>query len=164
MRAIGYARQSRATEAAASPEAQRRAIEAYAAAQGWTLIETVSDIGRSGYDPKVVRPGLEALLRTVESSDIERVIVYKLDRLTRRGIVEALTLVQRIEDAGAALVSVTEPFDTSSALGQGIFALLLSLARAESEKLAERVRSGKAIVRGRGGWLGGKAPYGFRIE
>lgn len=150
--------------AAASPEAQRRAIEQYAESQGWRLVESFSDIGRSGFDPKVQRPGLETLLTAIERGGVERVIVWKLDRLTRRGISEALAIVERIERAGAALVSVTEPFDTSSALGQGIFALLLSLARAESEKLAERVRSGKMIVRERGGWLGGPVPYGFRVE
>jgi DNA invertase Pin-like site-specific DNA recombinase len=164
LRAVGYVRQSRESVAAASPEAQRRAVEDYVRSQGWRLVEVFTDIGRSGFDPKVQRPGLDALLTTVEKGGVERVVVWKLDRLTRRGIGEALTIVDRIRDAGAALVSVTEPFDTSSALGEGIFALLLSLAKAESEKLAERVKSGKAVVRKRGGWLGGPVPYGFRVE
>jgi DNA invertase Pin-like site-specific DNA recombinase len=163
-RAVGYVRQSRESVAAASPEAQRRAIEDYVRSQGWRLVEVFTDIGRSGFDPKVQRPGLETLLTTVDRGGVERVVVWKLDRLTRRGISEALSIVDRIREAGAALVSVTEPFDTSSALGEGIFALLLSLAKAESEKLAERVKSGKAIVRERGGWLGGPVPYGFRVE
>src|SRR5215831_730920 len=98
--AVGYVRQSRESQAAASPEAQRQAVAQHAESQG----------------------------------GVDRVIVWKLDRLTRRGISEALAIVERVERAQAALVSVTEPFDTSSALGQGIFALLLSLARAESEK------------------------------
>jgi len=164
LRAVGYVRQSRESQAAASPEAQRQAIAQYAESQGWRLVETFSDIGRSGFDPKVQRPGLEALLGLVGQGGVDRVIVWKLDRLTRRGISEALSIVERVERAQAALVSVTEPFDTSSALGQGIFALLLSLARAESEKLAERVRSGKKVVRERGGWLGGPIPYGFAVE
>lgn len=162
--AVGYVRQSRQTEAAASPTAQRRAIEAYAASQGWQLADVLSDIGRSGYDPRTFRPALDELLTLVERGGIDRVIVWRVDRLTRRGIGEALEIVGRIKACGAALVSVTEPFDTASALGEGIFALLLSLARAESEKLGERVRSGKAVVRSRGGWLGGPTPYGFQVE
>lgn len=162
--ALGYVRQSRQTEAAASPAAQRGAIEAFAASQGWQLADVLSDIGRSGFDPKAIRPALDELLALVESGGVDRVIVWRVDRLTRRGIGEALEIVGRIRACGAALVSVTEPFDTSSALGEGIFALLLSLARAESEKLGERVRSGKAVVRERGGWLGGPTPFGFRVE
>ena len=54
LRAVGYVRQSRESLAAASPEAQRRAIEQYAESQGWRLVESFSDIGRSGFDPKGV--------------------------------------------------------------------------------------------------------------
>jgi len=163
-RALGYIRQSRTSEAAASPAAQKRAIEDFARSQGWLLVDVFSDIGRSGFDPKAHRPALDNLLSLLERGGVQRVIVWKLDRLTRRGIGEALAYVDRIKNAGAALVSVTEPFDTSTALGEGIFALLLSLARAESEKLSERVRSGKSIVRERGGWLGGPVPFGFGVE
>ena len=74
---------------------------------------------------------------------------------------EALQLVDRITDAGAELVSVTEPFDTSTALGRGVFALMLSLAEAESEKLSERFSVAQAVQRDRGLWLGGPVPYGF---
>ncbi|MGZ6361378.1 MAG: recombinase family protein [Ktedonobacterales bacterium] len=164
LRALGYIRQSRASEAAASPEAQRQAIASFCKAQGWHLVDVFEDIGRSGFDPRAQRPGLAALLAQCERGGVQRVLVYKLDRLTRRGIVEALDIVQRIEAAGAALVSITEPLDTSSALGQGIFALLLSLAQAESEKLSERVRGGKNVSRARGGWQGGPTPYGFALE
>src|SRR6516165_8848592 len=104
MHTLGYVRQSRESQAGASTEAQRRAIERYAESQGWRLIETFSDIGRSGFDPKAQRPGLEELLRTAERGGVDRVVVWKLDRLTRRGISEALAIVERIEAAGAALV------------------------------------------------------------
>ncbi len=163
LRALGYIRQSRASEAAASPEAQRQSVARFCESQGWTLVDTFEDIGRSGFDPKAQRAGLAALLDVAARGGVDRVVVYRLDRLTRRGIVEALELVQRIEATGAALVSVSEPFDTSNELGKGIFALLLSLARAESEKLRERVLSSKSASRERGGWQGGAAPYGFRI-
>ena len=50
--------------------------------QGWQLVDVFSDIGRSGFDPKVQRPALEDLpFSLVEGGQIDRVVVWKVDRL-----------------------------------------------------------------------------------
>ncbi|HWK92607.1 MAG TPA: recombinase family protein [Luteimicrobium sp.] len=162
-RAVSYGRQSRERDdkSAASPEAQRtktlRAIED----RGWTFVDHYEDRGRSGWDPKVDRPGLAAALAELEAGRADALVVYRLDRLTRRGVVEAVRLVERIQAAGAVLVSATEPeFDLSTPVGSGFFAILSAMAAQESENISTRTRAAKAVLREVGSHMSGRPPFG----
>lgn len=165
-RAIGYVRQSRRKDSEASPESQRTAIEGFCQAQGWTLVGFHEDIGISGWDVSVRRPGLEAVLADVALGKADRVVVRDLSRLSRRGIIEALDIVERLEASGAVLASVAEPFlDTSSPIGQAIFSLFAAFARQESDLRSEKVREAKAAIRAKDpAFQGGTVPFGFRLR
>jgi site-specific DNA recombinase len=163
-RAVTYARQSKQREddSAVSPEAQRRATRAQVEAKGWQFVRHFEDVGRSGYDPKAKRPGLDALLAAIEAGEADKVVIYKLDRLTRQGVAEAVRLVDLLARHGAALVSVEESFlDTGSKMGQGIFALFAAMASQESENISTRTTAAKALLRVSGSHAGGRAPYGY---
>src|SRR4051812_30533079 len=110
-RAVTYGRQSKVREddSAGSPTAQRESTAAFVAARGWDFTGHYEDVGRSGYDPKAKRRGLEALLAAVRRHEVDIVVVYRLDRLTRQGVVEAVRLVGELRRYGASLVSVNEP-------------------------------------------------------
>ncbi len=82
--ALGYARVStdEQTREGVSLEAQRERIRAYAQAKDLPLGDILVDEGRSGKDLK--RPALQELLARCDRGEVAHVIVWKLDRLTRR--------------------------------------------------------------------------------
>ena len=91
-----------------SLDAQREACEAYIASQrheGWELIkDRYDDGGISG--GHLDRPALQILMDDVEAGRVNRVVVYKIDRLTR-SLTDFAKLVDRLDGAGASFVSVT---------------------------------------------------------
>lgn len=164
MRAITYGRQSkqREDESQGSPEAQRKQTRALIDSRGWTFVEHFEDLGASGYDPKALRPGLDSALAAIEEGRADVLVVYRLDRLTRRGVAEAIGIVGNLRRNGASLVSASEPFlDTSTAMGTGIFGLFAAMAEQESENISTRSRGAKAALREAGSHAGGRAPFGF---
>jgi len=162
--AATYGRQSKAREddSAASTLGQKTKTGALVALRDWAHVGHFEDVGRSGYDPAAKRPGLDALLAAVRAGEVKRVVVWKLDRLTRQGVVEATRLVRELREHGAELVSVEEPWlDTSTAMGLGIFGLIAAMAEQESENISTRTRGAKATLRKAGSWSGGNPPYGL---
>jgi site-specific DNA recombinase len=71
-----------------SLNAQREACEAFIksqAGEGWRLVKTAyDDGGLSG--ATMERPALQRLLSDINQGLIDVVVVYKVDRLTRRGV------------------------------------------------------------------------------
>ena len=159
--AVGYVRVSREEQVreGVSLAAQRGRIEAYARAKGLDLAEVLADEGLSGKN--LERPRLEELLIRCRRGEIAHVIVWKLDRLTRRtrhllSLVEDLVLARRIE-----LHSVSESLDTSTPHGRFVLTLFGGLAQMERELIAERTRGALAWKREQG-LPTSHAPLGFR--
>ena len=149
-RSVGYARVSREEQAreGVSLQAQRDRIAAYARAKGLMLTDVLVDEGLSGKD--VNRPALQILLDRCRHGDVHHVIVWKLDRLTRRtrhllSLVEDLFLARHIE-----LHSVSESLDTSTPHGRFVLTLFGGLAQMERELIAERTRGALAWKRENG--------------
>jgi len=173
---IGYARVSTEGQESegSSLDAQRAAIEAYAAAQGRPLRAVFVDVASAR---SLDRPGLAAALRlaaeTVETrwmagglaapkSDAVSFVVVKLDRLTRsvRDLGELLG-GPFAPGRGVALVAVRDSIDTSTAAGRLVLHLLGSVAQWEREAIGERTREALAHVRRQGTYLGAP-PFGWR--
>lgn len=93
------------------------------------------------------RPELDALLREVRRGDV--VLVYKVDRLAR-SLWHLLFILRRLERTGAALRSLTEPFDTSTPMGRLFLQMLGSFAEFERSVIRERCAAGRAQARQRG--------------
>ena len=165
-RVVLYARQSRARddESEASPTSQLDACRSFAAARGWAVVGEFSDVGLSGYDPAVHRAGFESAISSIETGRADAVVVHYLSRLTRRGAGEATRIYERLNSVGGSIVSVSEPIDTSTPIGRGIFALLASMAEQEAVTIGARSAAAKAVVAAAGGWTGGQRPYGYRSE
>ena len=139
--AIGYARVSTDEQAreGVSLEAQQARIRAYAQAKDLPLGDILVDEGRSGKDLR--RPALQDLLARCDRGEVAHVIVWKLDRLTRRtrhllSLVEDTFLARQIE-----LHSVSESLDTSTPHGRFVLTLFGGLAQMERELIGERTRS-----------------------
>lgn len=158
---VGYVRVS--TEGQAEHglglDTQRARIQAYGQSQGWTLTTIYKDAAQSGADLK--RDALLQLLAQVRAGQVERVVVYKLDRLSRR----LLHLKQLVDDEfiphHTALVSVTEPINTETPAGRLFFNLLGSFAEFEREVITERMDSGRRTRAAHGRKAQGYAPLGY---
>ncbi|MDN4479902.1 recombinase family protein [Demequina muriae] len=164
-RAITLGRQSREREdkSAGSPEMQKRETRRFVEEKGWDFVEHFEDLGRSGWDKEAPRPGLDAALAAIEDRTADTLVVYRLDRLTRQGLMEAASLLKRITDAGGRLVSATESdIDVSSSMGAMQFAMLSAFAKQESENISTRTRKTKAELRLAGSHMSGQPPYGMR--
>ena len=145
-----------------SLDAQREACAAYVASQkqeGWVLLkEYYDDGGISG--GTLERPAVQRLLADIDAGKVDRVIVYKVDRLTR-SLTDFAKLVDRFDEAGASFVSVTQSFNTATSMGRLTLNVLLSFAQFEREVTAERIRDKIAASKKKGMWMGGLTPLGY---
>ncbi len=145
-------------EAGFSIPAQRERIAAFCLSQGWAEIVWYVEEGRSAKD--LARPELQRLLQELVAGDV--VLVYRLDRLTR-SVLDLYSLLRRFERAGAAFRSVSEVYDTTTAIGRLFMTLVAALAQWERENLAERVKLGMNQAAGQGRRMGGSAPFGYDL-
>jgi site-specific DNA recombinase len=148
-----------------SLDAQREACEAYIASQkheGWELLpDRFDDGGISG--GHLDRPGLQRLMAAVDDKQVDQIVVYKIDRLTR-SLSDFPKLVERLEVADASFVSVTQSFNTATSMGRLTLNMLLSFAQFEREATAERIRDKIAVSKRKGLWMGGNVPLGYQAD
>ena len=146
-----------------SLEAQRsettKYIEYKKSLQDWDVqsIELYVDAGRSAKDQN--RPELKRLKQDVVAGRLDRVICFKLDRITR-SLLDFAELWKLFSDHGVTVVSLREDFDTSSAIGEAMLKLIMVFAELERQLTAERtIATMRDRVR-RGLWNGGYI-YGY---
>ena len=115
-----------------SLDAQREAFAAYVASQkaeGWVLLPTVyEDAGISG--GTLERPGLQRLLDDIDAGLVDRILVYKVDRLTR-SLSDFAKLVDAGVDLWPATVCLGDPvmFNTATSMGTTDAAICCCLAQ-----------------------------------
>lgn len=145
-----------------SCEAQRERILSYIYSQpNLEFHKEYSDPGFTGANIK--RPGLNQLLHDVKSGKVQKVLTYKIDRLTRSSK-DFYSLIEYLDKYNVSFVSVTEQFDTSSPSGRLLRNIMLTFAQFEREMLAERVRDKLQQKSIKGMWNGGHCPIGYRVE
>jgi site-specific DNA recombinase len=144
--------------------AQREAAEAYILSQrelGWTVVANqYDDGGFSGGN--MDRPALKRLLADVEARQIDCVIVYKVDRLSR-SLLDFASIIGVLDKHSATFVSVTQQFNTSSSLGRLTLNVMLSFAQFERELTRERTRDKVYAARRKGKWTGGYPVLGYDV-
>ena len=145
-----------------SLDAQREACAAYITSQkaeSWVLLpEEYNDGGVSG--GTMERPALQRLLVDLDEGRVDQIVVYKIDRLSR-SLADFAKIVDRLDDAGASFVSVTQSFNTATSMGRLTLNMLLSFAQFEREVTAERIRDKIAASKRKGLWMGGLVPLGY---
>ena len=119
------------------------------------------DKGYSGKNIK--RPAFTELMQDVKGGIISKIIVYRLDRFSR-SIADFGTVWQTLEKHGVEFVSVNEKFDTTTPIGIAMLNIIMVFAQLERQTIAERVRDNYYERAKTGSWMGGPAPYGFKIE
>jgi site-specific DNA recombinase len=138
-------------------------MKKYCEAQGWMVYKIYTDSVQSGAD--MDRPGLQAMIKDIEKGNVDMVLVYKLDRLSRSQK-DTLYLIEDVFEAnGVGFTSMTESIDTTSAFGKAILGVLAVFAQLEHSKITERTTMGKKARAAEGKWHGGKwVPIGYDYE
>lgn len=149
-----YARRSKLTNSKTESKSVADQIEAcrrLAQDRGWGDIPQdaiFKDDGVSAWrnQGRMRRDGLEALLLSLKANQFDTVIVWERSRL-QRNMFEGIDIMRKFYDAGADLISVSEQWiDTTSAMGRGLYALMISMDEAEAEKISKRIKRGKAAL------------------
>ena len=147
-----------------SLDAQRDASEAFILSQrreGWsTLSDRYDDGGFTGAN--MDRPALTRLLAAVEAGELDCVVVYKVDRLSR-SLLDFTHMLSLFEKHHVSFVAVTQQFNTSTSLGRLTLNILLSFAQFERELVGERTRDKMSAARRRGKWVGGHPVLGYDL-
>lgn len=120
---------------------QLRECRAYAKAQGWEIVGEFADRGKSAFKLDVERPEFDKAMRMIETGKANRLLIWKLDRMTRnaRGF---MRIHDRLTEWGATFNSVSEPwFDTSTPIGLALVMLMAALAQMEAEGIQGRALS-----------------------
>jgi DNA invertase Pin-like site-specific DNA recombinase len=162
MKAIGYVRVSTEDQAreGISLDNQESKIRAYADLNGLELVNVIRDEGISG--KTMDRLGMNRINDMIETGEIEAVIVYKLDRLSRKTI-DILSTLDAWEKKTIAFHSITDKIDTKTAAGKFLLTILSALAQMERDLISERTVDALAHKKKSGEWCG-RVPFGYRIE
>lgn len=161
MQAVLYSRVSTAGQAldGVSLETQEAKARTWAKANGYEVAGTFTDAGVSGKRAEN-REVLQAAL-SLACAEGAALVVYSLSRLAR-STRDAIEIAERLEKAGADLVSLTERIDTTTAAGKMVFRMLAVLAEFERDLVSERTAAALAHKRAKGERVG-QVPFGYRL-
>ncbi len=117
-----------------------------------------------GYSGKsVARPGFERMMEDVARGQVRRVIVYKLDRISR-SILDFTNMMEIFKRYHVEFISSTERFDTSTPIGRAMLNICIVFAQLERETIQKRVTDAYHARCRRGFYMGGRVPYGYRLR
>lgn len=147
-------------ETGSSLDAQLEKCKAYAALHEMEVVEVLRE---EGYSAKSLqRPQMRQLLALAQAQEVDGVVIYKLDRLTR-SLKDLLELVEKFSQWNVAIHSYSEKIDTTQATGSFMVSLLGALAELERRQIGERVKFVFDSKRKREAFLGGFVPAGCRV-
>jgi len=121
---------------------------------------TFIDNGFSGGN--VDRDGFQKMMRQVERGKISKIIVYRLDRISR-SLSDFVNILNTLKKYNVKFISSQELFDTSSPYGEMIVKILMIFAEFERQSIIERVTQAYAHRSEMGFYMGGRKPYGFTL-
>jgi DNA invertase Pin-like site-specific DNA recombinase len=158
--AVLYRRVStqRQADEGVSLQAQAEKARAWCEAMGYTVVGEFEDAGISAKRADN-RPALQDAL-DLTTRDGAALVVFSLSRLAR-STKDALNIAERLDKAGADLISLSEDLNTATAAGRMIYGLLAILSQFERELIGERVKAALACKRDKGFRAGGSTPFGF---
>lgn len=140
---------------------QLEACRKYADERGWTVVAEMTDSAVSG--ATLDRPGLDRIRDMAQGGLIEGIVVYELDRLSRK-LGYQLMIEDELEQAGVAIHYVLGNYEDTDE-GRLMKQIRGSIAEYERAKIQERMRRGRrASVKSGNVLVHGNPPYGYRLE
>jgi site-specific DNA recombinase len=144
-----------------SLHSQRERLEAFCKAQeGWRVVAHKQD---QATGTKLDRPGLQAALDLARSGAVDMLLVYRVDRLSRK-VRQLAQLTEELDTLDVVLKSATEPFDTGAAAGRMMLQMLAVFAEFEHATIVDRISAGIERRAKEGRWFGGRPPFGYTFS
>ena len=112
---------------------------AFAERNGGEVADVFEDVDISAFSIKAKRPEFLRMPDALRSGELDGVLVWKLDRLTRQQR-DLVRVMEACEVHKAFIASVTEPINTADNIGQFVAELLVAQARMESANTSLRQR------------------------
>lgn len=153
-----YARQSIDKEDSISIESQ---IELCLRESTSKEHKVFKDKGYSGKNTD--RPDFQEMMSLIRRGGVSRVIVYRLDRISR-SVLDFAGLINEFQKYGVEFVSITERFDTSTPIGKAMLMIVMIFAQLERETIQQRVIDAYRSRSRKGFYMGGRIPYGFKLK
>lgn len=144
-----------------SIDSQKENILNFVKSQAWEVHDFYVEEGVSAKNLK--RPSIQRLINDAIERKFDVVVFYKLDRLVR-SVSDLDSLLQLFDENKIAIRSVTEPFDTTTAIGRFLITLVAAIAQWERETISERVVMNMTKKANLGERNGGRAPYGYSLK
>ena len=160
----GYSRVSTAEQTSGtSLDDQKNRIQGVALMRGDKVAEIFTDGGVSGAVALRERPAGKRLMETIQPGDV--IIASKLDRLFRSAS-DALIQAETFKQQGVDLIVADMGADpvTQNGTSRMFFGMLALMAEFERDRIKERQRDGIKGKKAKGGYIGGRRPYGYQIE
>ena len=132
-------------------ESQITELETYCRNHGFTPVWFIDKATGTNLD----RPAFEEMQSKLFNGEFKTVVIYKLDRLSR-SLTDGLTVISDWLSNSVRLISTSQQFDFSGAIGKMISAVLLSVAEMENETRKERQSIGIANAKKKGVYKGRK--------
>lgn len=144
--------------------AQRLALEEYADKNNYKIVGVYADEGISARKSMSRRKSLLRLLEDIKQDKIDMVLVTKLDRWFRN--IKDYNITEEILKAhNCYWKTIFENYDSSTANGQMVINIMLSVNQAECDRTSERIKAVFDYKRSKGMCVTGMcAPYGYIIE
>lgn len=138
-------------------EAEARRLCEY---KRWDVVEIVSDVSISAAG-KAKRPGWDRVLDMVRNGEVDHVVAYAMDRMTRN-MLDLERLIILCEESGVGIATVDGDINLTSEMGRMIARILAAVARAEIEVKARRQKLANATRAAEGEThSGGARPFGY---
>ena len=118
-----------------------------------------ADNGYSGKNTD--RPEYQKMIEDIKARKIHKVIVYKLDRISR-SILDFSNMIFLFQKLNVSFISATEHFDTASPMGRAMLNICIVFAQLERETIQQRVADAYVSRSQKGLYMGGKVPYGYK--
>ena len=134
-----------------SPELQEEKCRALAKARGLEVGQVFTDLDRSG--GKMDRPAFKQVLARIEGAESGGVIVARIDRFART-LIGGLQAVESIEQVDGVVLTADGEFDTSTAAGELVLRIMLSLAAFELRRIREGWKDAQDRAKARGVHIG----------
>ncbi len=146
-----------------SVDAQKEKLEAYCHLKDIESYEFYIDGGWSGSN--MMRPDMQRMIEDIKNHEVDKVIVYKLDRLSRSQKDTIFLLEDIFIPNDCNFISMNENFDTTTPYGKAMIGILSVFAQLERENIRERTRMGMYERVKSGLWMGGgRVPFGYDYD
>lgn len=156
-----YARQSLFKKDSLSIEQQVTACINMCKTNGWDYKIYDKDKGYSGKNLK--RPSFEELMNDIRNGEIDKLLCYMFDRISRN-VTDFSALLVELQNYNCEYISISENFDTSTPIGRAMVHISMVFAQMVRENTSQRVHDNYYFRTELGFWGGGPAPYGYQLK